>query len=73
MVKKFLSLFLAGLLMSSTQLMACPYCAGTVVGSKDDNTMYFLGAFVIFTYIPGYLIYRLIKKYQKFEVNVEKK
>jgi hypothetical protein len=73
MIKKFISLFLAGLLMSSTQVMACPFCAGMIVGSKDDNTVYFLGAFVLFTYIPGYFIYRLIKKCQKFEINAEKK
>jgi len=57
-----LYLFSAMALFSS-KAMACPYC----VGSEDDYTAYVLMAFVAFTYIPGFFIYRLIKKVRKIE------
>ena len=49
------------LFCTSFYTLACPYCAGTDSG-KDQYTLYILGAFILLTYIPGYLIYRMIKK-----------
>lgn len=45
-----------------TDLLACPYCAGSTQGGKDSNTTLVLALFVLAIYIPYYLIFRLIKK-----------
>lgn len=41
---------------------ACPYCVGNTQGGKDSNTTLILAVFILCTYIPYYVIYRLIKK-----------
>jgi hypothetical protein len=45
-----------------TDLLACPYCAGSSQGGKDSNTSLVLALFILAIYIPYYLIYRMIKK-----------
>lgn len=72
-MKKYITLFFVGPLLGLTDLMACPYCASMVQGSENDKTVYVLGAFVIFTYIPGYFVYRLIRKYKKLEEALNEK
>ncbi len=49
------------LFLFSTPVFACPMCAGTDTG-KDKYTVWILGAFVLLTYIPYTIIYRLMKK-----------
>ena len=71
MFKKIkISLILSMALLSS-KAMACPYCVGAIQGSEDDYTAYILMGFVAFTYVPGFFIYRLIKKAKKVEKNLE--
>ena len=72
MLKKIKILFFTTMaLLSSKAAMACPACVGAVQGSEDDYTVYALMAFVAFTYVPGYFIYRLIKKSKKIEKSLE--
>lgn len=47
-----------------TDLLACPYCAGSTQSGKDSNTTLILGLFILAIYIPFYLIYRMIKKHR---------
>ena len=49
------------LFLFSQNVFACPMCAGTDTG-KDRYTVWILGAFVLLTYIPFTIIYRLTKK-----------
>ena len=67
-IKIYFVLFMA---LLSSKAMACPYCVASVQGSEDDYTAYILMGFVAFTYVPGYFIYRLIKKAKKVEKNLE--
>lgn len=46
----------------TSNLLACPYCAGSTQGGKDSNTTLVLALFILTIYIPYYLIYRMIKK-----------
>ncbi|WPU63811.1 hypothetical protein [Peredibacter starrii] len=45
-----------------SDLLACPYCAGSTQGGKDSNTTLILALFILAIYIPYFIIYRLIKK-----------
>lgn len=47
-----------------SDLLACPYCAGSTQGGKDSNVTLVLALFIVSTYIPYYIIYRLIKKHR---------
>jgi F0F1-type ATP synthase membrane subunit a len=47
-----------------TDLLACPYCAGSTQSGKDTNTTLVLALFILATYIPYTIIYRLIKKHR---------
>jgi hypothetical protein len=51
-------------LIFATDLLACPYCVGNGQGGKDSNTTLVLGLFILSTYIPYYIIFRLIKKHR---------
>jgi len=57
----YLTLFL------TSNLLACPYCVGNGQGGKDSNTTLVLGAFILSTYIPYYIIFRLIKKHRNIK------
>lgn len=50
-----------------SDLLACPYCAGSTQGGKDSNTSLILALFILAIYIPYYLIYRMIKKHRALE------
>lgn len=52
------------LLLSSNILLACPYCAGSSQGGKDNNTTLILALFIAAIYIPYFIFYRLIKKHK---------
>jgi len=67
MFKKIKIHFALLMALLSSKAMACPYCVGAIQGSEDDYTAYILMGFVAFTYVPGYFIYRLIKKTKKLE------
>lgn len=47
-----------------SDLLACPYCAGSTQGGKDSNTTLVLALFIACTYVPYYIIFRLIKKHR---------
>jgi len=49
-------------------LRACPGCAGSMENPNDAYLVYILSGFIIFTYIPFYFIYRIIKKYKDAEI-----
>ncbi len=51
-------------LLFVSDLLACPYCAGSTQGGKDSNTTLILALFILAIYIPYYLIYRMIKKHR---------
>lgn len=61
-LKILLTFFLLGL---SDVLLACPACAGSLSNPRDKYMVYVLGIFVLFTYIPMYYLYRMIKKHNK--------
>lgn len=63
--------FILSMALLSSKVMACPACVGAVQGSEDDYTAYILMGFIAFTYVPGYFIYRIIKKAKKVEKNLE--
>ena len=47
-----------------SDLLACPYCAGSTQGGKDSNTTLVIALFILAIYIPYYLILRMIRKHQ---------
>ncbi len=60
-MKKFLFIFF--LSFFSFAAWACPGCAGGVNDNKSYNTILILSVFIVLTYIPFYLMYRITKKY----------
>ena len=70
MIKHKLFLFFI-LFLCQVNLWACPTCAGSGNNKADVNTVIILGCFIILTYIPFYLIFRLIKKYQNFPTSAD--
>ena len=51
-------------IFTQVNLWACPTCAGSGNNKADVNTVIILACFIVLTYVPFYLIFRLIKKYQ---------
>jgi hypothetical protein len=51
-------------LFATSNLLACPYCAGSTQGGKDSNVTLILALFILAIYIPYYLIFRMIKKHR---------
>jgi hypothetical protein len=52
-------------LFFTTVLLACPMCGGELEGSSNRSYMvYILGAFVLLTYIPFYMLYKTVYKYR---------
>jgi hypothetical protein len=51
---------------------ACPGCAGGSADNKSMSTVWILGIFIILTYIPFYLLYRITKKFDVNKKPVEK-
>jgi hypothetical protein len=50
------------LLLMSELIFACPGCAGSLNNPYDKNVIIILGIFILLTYVPFYLIWRLIIK-----------
>ena len=53
----------------SFSVWACPTCAGSANNDADNNTVIILGVFIILSYIPGYLVFRLINKYKDLRLS----
>ena len=56
----------AVLLLASDALMACPNCAGGTQNGKPANDAYFylcVFVFILATYIPFYLLFRVAYKH----------
>lgn len=51
------------LLTFSLKIFACPTCAGGVSASKTPWTLIILGSFIVFCYIPLFILFRSAKKY----------
>lgn len=49
-------------LIYSQALMACPMCAGSATNPGDQYIVYILSGFVLLTYIPFFLLYRMVIK-----------
>lgn len=49
-------------IFSSPALWACPMCAGSASNPGDQYIVYILGGFVLLTYIPFFLLYRMVIK-----------
>lgn len=49
---------------------ACPGCAGSMNNPKDGRLVWILCAFILFTYIPFYILYRTIVKNRHLSGNV---
>lgn len=64
MINKYLPSSFA-LWLYSTCVMACPNCAGST-NSKDKYTVLILALFIIFTYIPFSILFKLATKRKKF-------
>jgi hypothetical protein len=60
-MKKF---FLTLILLVPSLVLACPGCVGTGKGAAQDKTVYILGAFILFTYVPLYYLFKMIIKYK---------
>jgi hypothetical protein len=60
---KKLFLFLMTLFLISAA-QACPNCAASNT-EKDNVVIFLLAGFILLTYIPYYIIFRLAKKGQK--------
>ena len=60
-------IFLILLLVLSSSALACPFCGGASVSENNQYTVYWLAGFIILTYIPFYLMYRLAKKGNKLK------
>lgn len=45
-------------------VQACPMCGGSNTSKTDSYIVYILGGFILFTYIPYLVIFKLIKKNQ---------
>lgn len=54
------------LYLLSATILACPMCSGTEQ-EKDQYTVPILASFILITYIPYAIIFRLIKKYRHLE------
>ena len=61
MMKKF---FLTLILLVPSLVLACPGCVGTGKGADQDKTVYILGVFILFTYVPIYYLFKMIIKYK---------
>jgi len=57
-------LFFLILLLINDLVIACPGCAGSMGNKKDEYTVYILMGFIALTYIPFYMLYKMIFKYQ---------
>jgi hypothetical protein len=64
MLKIFLSIYV---FFISGSASACPNCAGSADG-RDQYTLIILGLFVLLTYIPFALFYRMAKKTKRNDV-----
>ena len=63
---KFLNLtILFVMILSSSALFACPMCGGAGEVEKDQYTTFVLAGFILMTYIPYLVIFRLIKKFHR--------
>lgn len=49
---------------------ACPACAGSMTNESDKYIVIALGVFILFTYIPFYILYSTIIKHR--DVNRDK-
>lgn len=54
------------LILLSSKIMACPGCAGSMENSKQANLVPILIVFIALTYVPFYLIYKMIIKHRNF-------
>lgn len=50
------------LLLVSTSLWACPMCGGMDTDEGNSYVTYVLMGFILLTYIPMYMFYKVIKK-----------
>ena len=60
-MKNFLFVILLSLF--SIAAWACPGCAGGSADNKSMNTVWILGIFILLTYVPFYLLFRITRKY----------
>ncbi len=58
-MKKLLVLFI---LASIQYAHACPMCAGSDLNPGDKYLVYILSGFVLLTYIPFFLLYKMVFK-----------
>jgi hypothetical protein len=69
-MKNILFIFIFSFL--SFAAWACPGCAGGSADNKSMNTIWILGIFIVLTYIPFYLLYRITKKFDVNKKSIEK-
>lgn len=51
------------MVLFSTQFaLACPMCAGSDLNPADKYLVHILGGFIILTYIPFFLLYKMVIK-----------
>ena len=48
-------------ILASQVLLACPNCAGSE-NAQDKYTVYILAAFIVLSYIPFYLLFKMASK-----------
>ena len=44
---------------------ACPMCAGSNDSQVDQYIIYALGGFILLTYIPFFIMYKISRKHRK--------
>lgn len=57
--------------MVSSTVWACPNCAGSP-SSFDKYTVYILAGFIVLTYIPFYIIFKMANKNKDKNQAIEK-
>ena len=61
--------FLIYFLLFSHALWACPMCSGSASNPGDQYLVYILAGFILLTYIPFYILYRMVYKNRKANEN----
>jgi hypothetical protein len=57
-------LWVIGLLLIQSPVLACPACAGSLSNPRDNVIVYILMAFIGLTYIPFFILYRMVIKHR---------
>jgi len=61
-------LLILSTILAGQVLVACPNCAGSE-NAADKYTVYILSAFIVLTYVPFYLLFKMASKHNPHKEN----